>query len=267
VPKKQDNPLKDLLDKKIKLYNTTNFIKDDPITLPHGFTKKQDIEIAGFFAAILAWGNRKSIINSCNTLLSLMDNDPYNYIMALPEEPSKTDFAPLKKFVHRTFNALDLWHLLYFLRHHYTKEASLETAFSQWMQPGDTTVENALAGFHNYVFGYSADAMDEKHCRKHIATPAKKSACKRLNMYLRWMVRSDAKGVDFGLWQNISPAQLVCPLDVHVARVARRLGLLLRTQNDWQAAMELTHHLRTLDAADPVKYDFALFGLGAVEKF
>jgi uncharacterized protein (TIGR02757 family) len=267
VPKKQDSPLKELLDRKVKLYNTTSFIKDDPITIPHRFTKKQDIEIAGFFAAILAWGNRKSIINSCNTLLNFMDNDPSHYIMALPAEPGEKTFAPLKKFVHRTFNAMDLWHLLYFLRHHYTREASLETAFSQWRQPEDTTVENALAGFHEYVFGYCADAMDEKHCRKHIATPAKKSACKRLNMYLRWMVRSDAGGVDFGHWKNISPAQLVCPLDVHVARVARRLGLLSRTQNDWQAAMELTHHLRTLDAADPVKYDFALFGLGVVEKF
>jgi uncharacterized protein (TIGR02757 family) len=267
MPKKQHTDLKVFLDNKAAQFNTTDFIKDDPITIPHRFTKKQDIEIAGLFAAILAWGNRKSIINSCNTLLSLMDNDPYHYIMALPEEQSKTDFAPLKKFVHRTFNAMDLWHLLYFLRHHYKKQASLESAFSQWMQPGDTTVENALAGFHNYVFGYNTDAMDEKHCRKHIATPVKKSACKRLNMYLRWMVRRDNNGVDFDLWKNISPAQLVCPLDVHVARVARRLGLLSRTQNDWQAAMELTHHLRTLDAADPVKYDFALFGLGVVEKF
>ncbi len=244
-----------------------DFIQDDPITIPHHFTKKQDIEIAGFFAAILAWGNRKSIINSCNNLLNLMDNAPYQFITSLPPEPDGKTFSSLKKFVHRTFNAMDLWHLLYFLRHHYTKEASLESAFSQWMQPDNTTVEHALAGFHNYVFGYSTDAVDEKHCRKHIATPAKKSACKRLNMYLRWMVRKDSNGVDFGLWKNISPAQLVCPLDVHVARVARRLGLLLRTQNDWQAAMELTDHLRTLDAADPVKYDFALFGLGVVEKF
>jgi uncharacterized protein (TIGR02757 family) len=269
VLKKQHTDLKAFLDAKATQFNVVDFIQDDPITIPHRFTKKQDIEIAGLFAAILAWGNRKSIINSCNTLLKLMDNDPYNYIMALPAQQNEKTFAPLKKFVHRTFNALDLWHLLYFLRHHYhqQKQHSLETAFTQWMQPGDTTVENALAGFHNYVFGYDGDAIDEKHCRKHIATPAKKSACKRLNMYLRWMVRSDKNRVDFGIWKNISPAQLVCPLDVHVARVARRLGLLLRTQDDWPAAMELTQHLRTLDAADPVKYDFALFGLGVVEKF
>jgi uncharacterized protein (TIGR02757 family) len=263
----QHKELKQLLNQRVKTYNQPEFIADDPICIPHRFSQSQDIEIAGFFAAILAWGNRKSIINSCTTLMHLMDNAPYSYIMALPQQPDKKTFAPLKKFVHRTFNAMDLWHLLYFMRYHYHQHTSLEAAFTQWMLPGDETVENALTGFHNYVFGYDADAMAEVHCRKHISTPAKKSACKRLNMYLRWMVRRDNKKVDFGLWQTISPAQLICPLDVHVARVARRLGLLQRTQNDWQAAMELTNHLRTLDAIDPVKYDFALFGLGVVEKY
>jgi uncharacterized protein (TIGR02757 family) len=162
---------------------------------------------------------------------------------------------------------MDLWHLMNFLQHHYSNESSLESAFSQWLNPGDETIENALIGFHNYVFSYNEEAPEEKHCRKHIASPAKKSACKRLNMYLRWMVRNDNTGVDFGIWQNISPAQLVIPIDVHVSRVAKRLGILKRTQNDWQAATELTDYLRELDADDPVKYDFALFGLGVMEKY
>ena len=156
-----------------------------------------------------------------------------------------------------------------FLKYHYRfcGEESLETAFTQWMQPGDVNIENALTGFHNYVFGYDEEASQEKHCRKHIASPQKKSACKRLNMYLRWMVRSDNNGVDFGIWKNISPAQLIIPIDVHVSRVARRLNILQLTQNDWQAALELTKYLHQLDAVDPIKYDYALFGLGVIEKY
>jgi uncharacterized protein (TIGR02757 family) len=261
--------LKSFLDSKVLQYNEPSFVKDDPLGIPHRFTKKQDIEIAGFFAAILAWGNRKSIINSCDKLMGLMDNAPHDFIMQLDWNDDSQHFAAFKKFVHRTFNETDLWHLLHFLHHHYAVkgEASLETAFTKWMLPGDETVENALIGFHEYVFGFDEDAAEEKHCRKHIATPAKKSACKRLNMYLRWMVRDDEKGVDFGIWKNISKSQLICPLDVHVSRVAKKLNLLSRNQNDWLSAIELTAYLRTLDEHDPVKYDFALFGLGVMEQY
>jgi uncharacterized protein (TIGR02757 family) len=198
-----------------------------------------------------------------------MDNTPYDFIMNVDWNKNPTSFTIFQGFVHRTFNEMDLWHLLNFLRYHYwfLGEKSLESAFTQWMQPGEVNIENALAGFHNYVFGYDEEAAEEFHCRKHIATPAKKSACKRLNMFLRWMVRKDNNGVDFGIWKNISPSQLIIPIDVHVSRVAKRLNILQRKQTDWQAAVELTNYLRTLDIADPVKYDFALFGLGVVEKY
>lgn len=259
--------VKELLDEKYALYNCTGFLADDPVGLPHRFTKKQDIEIAGFFAALLAWGTRKGIINSCDRLLAGMNNKPYDFIMKTDFNTHPGAFEPFNGFVHRTFNELDLWHLFNFLQHHYQREKSLETAFTKWMQPGDENIERALIGFHNYVFGFSAEAAAEIHCRKHIATPAKKSACKRLSMYLRWMVRHDDCGVDFGIWKKISPAQLICPLDVHVTRVARRLNILQRTQNDWQAAVELTSYLKTIDPNDPVKYDYALFGLGVVEKY
>ncbi|MES2850772.1 MAG: TIGR02757 family protein [Bacteroidota bacterium] len=258
--------LKKILDEKYTQYNHPSFIADDPINIPHRFTKKQDIEIAGFFASILAWGTRKGIINSCNKLLNGMNNLPYDFIMNTDLEKKKS-FKPFEGFVHRTLNALDLWHLFNFLQYHYQNEESLETAFSKWMLPHDDNIERALTGFHNYVFSFSDEAKEEKHCRKHISTPEKKSACKRLNMFLRWMVRKDNSGVDFGIWQNIKPSQLICPLDVHVSRVARRFNLLQRKQDDWLAAIELTDYLKTLDASDPVKYDYALFGLGVIEKY
>lgn len=258
--------LKKLLDAKCSLYNHPLFIKDDPISIPHRFTKKQDIEIAAFFASVLAWGTRKGIINSCNKLLGCMNNKPYHFIVNVDLNDENT-FAAFASFVHRTFNNLDLWYLFRFLQHHYKSNESLETAFSNWMQPGDETTESALLGFHNYVFSFDENAKEERHCRKHISTPAKKSACKRLNMFLRWMVRNDNNGVDFGIWKKVKPSQLICPLDVHVSRVARNLNLLQRKQNDWHAAKELTEYLKELDANDPVKYDFALFGLGVIEKY
>ncbi|MEO7768410.1 MAG: TIGR02757 family protein, partial [Ferruginibacter sp.] len=217
-----EKTLKELLDRKVEQYNQPHFINDDPLSIPHRFTKKQDVEIAGFFASILAWGNRKSIINSCDKLIGLMDNSPYDFIMTADWNNHPQYLTAFKKFVHRTFNEMDLWHLLNFLKYHFltSGEQSLETAFTKWMLPDDTTIENALTGFHDYVFNFNEDAMEEKHCRKHIASPFKKSACKRLNMLLRWMVRNDKKGVDFGLWKNISSAQLICPVDVHVARVS-----------------------------------------------
>ena len=261
--------LKEFLDQKVTQYNQPSFIADDPLSIPRRFTKKQDIEIAGFFAALLAWGNRKSIIQSCNKLLALMNDAPYDFIMQVDWHQDDRQFNTFKKFVHRTFNEMDLWHLLNFLKHHYQVkgEQSLETAFTRWMLPGDTTIENALIGFHDYVFSFDEHAGEEKHCRKHIATPSKKSACKRLNMFLRWMVRKDETGVDFGIWENIAASQLICPIDVHVSRVAKKLNLLSRNQTDWQSALELTDLLRSLDKDDPVKYDFALFGLGVVEHY
>jgi uncharacterized protein (TIGR02757 family) len=249
-----------LLNEKAETYNRPSFIKADPVSVPHRFTKKQDIEIAAFFAAIFAWGNRTTIINKTTELLQLMDNAPHAFVLhASPKELNR-----LENFKHRTFNTTDLLYCVEFFQHHYKNNASLETAFTRWMHTTDTDTQNALTGFHHYFF--SLPDIPER-TRKHIATPEKNSSCKRLSMFLRWMVRNDKNGVDFGLWKNIRPAQLICPLDVHVSRVARNLGLLQRQQNDWQAAQELTAHLRILDEQDPVKYDFALFGLGVMEKY
>jgi uncharacterized protein (TIGR02757 family) len=255
--------LKELLDQKVEQYNNPSFIEQDPICIPHSFNKLQDIEIAGFFAAILAWGNRKTIINNCKRLLSYMDNTPYDFVC----NHSDSDLRPMLGFVHRTFNATDLLWLLHFLKGHYGRFYSLETAFAQFMNPESTDTTEALAGFHNYVF---AEPGAPIRTRKHIATPLRHAACKRLNMFLRWMVRKDALpaggNVDFGLWKTIRPRQLICPLDVHSGNVARRLGLLLRKQDDWKAALELTAALRQFDSEDPVRYDYALFGIGRMER-
>lgn len=251
-----ENSLIKLLDAKVELYNQPSFIKDDPISIPHLFTKKQDIEIAGFFAAIFAWGNRATIINKSKELMLLMDNAPHTF--CLHHNPK--DLKKLMGFKHRTFNATDLFYFIEFLKTHYTKHKSLETAFTQH----GINMKEMLTGFHHYFFSLEDVPTRTK---KHIATPERKSSCKRLNMFLRWMVRNDKKGVDFGIWKNISPAQLICPLDLHVVRVAKRFNLLHRKQTDWLAAVELTEYLRTLDNKDPVKYDFALFGMGVMEKF
>lgn len=248
------NELVELLNRKTEQYNRPEFIKDDPISVPHRFSRKQDIEIAGFFAAIFAWGNRSTIIAKSNELMGLMGNSPHAFCL-------NHDLGGLKKisgFKHRTFNVTDLLYFIDFFKFHYSRHNSLETAFTRH---GPTT-EEMLTGFHHYFF--SLEDVPAR-TRKHIATPEKGSTCKRLNMFLRWMVRIDSNGVDFGIWKNISPAQLVCPIDLHVAKVARRLGILHRRQTDWKAALELTQYLRTLDPADPVKYDFALFGMGAIE--
>ncbi len=257
VKNERDN-LKAFLDGKLMLYNQPSFIKDDPICIPHLFTKKQDIEIAGFFAAIFAWGNRTTIINKSKELLALMDNEPYQFCL----HHSDNDLKKLLAFKHRTFNATDLLYFISFFKMHYSKHISLETSFTMGMHSDDETTENALKGFYHYFFSLPHIA---ERSRKHIASPEKNSSCKRLNMYLRWMVRHDQNGVDFGIWKNILPAQLICPIDVHVARVAKQLKLLHRKPVDWQAALELTACLRTLDKADPVKYDFALFGTGVME--
>lgn len=252
--------IKQYMDEKAARYETPAFLPNDPISIPHRFQRKQDIEIAGFFAAILAWGQRTSIIRSCERLLGYMDDSPYDFIRY--HKPS--DVKPMLGFVHRTFNATDLLWMLRFLQEHYAGSPTLETAFSRSLSADGGDIETALTGFHDYVF---RDPMAPERTRKHIADPQKKSACKRLNMYLRWMVRNNERGVDFGIWDTIRPYQLACPLDVHVGNVARRLGLLERRPNDWKAVLELTARLRELDPEDPVKYDFALFGLGIEERF
>ena len=257
--KNDQDKLKLFLNCKVILYNNPAFIQDDPISIPHSFSKKQDIEIAGFFAAIFSWGNRTTIINKSKELMLLMDNAPHEFCLYHSDKELKN----LLHFKHRTFNATDLFYFISFFKMHFSNHDSLETAFTQWMHKKDKTVENGLKGFYHYFF--SLPHLPER-TRKHIASPDKNSSCKRLNMFLRWMVRNDEKGVDFGIWKNILPAQLICPVDVHVARVAKQLNLMQRQPVDWQTALELTAYLRTLDKADPVKYDFALFGTGVMEK-
>ena len=248
--------LKNFLNRKVDQYNQPSFIKDDPISIPHLFTQKQDIEIAGFFAAIFSWGNRTTIIRKSKELMELMDMSPHDFCLNAGSSGLKKLFA----FKHRTFNTTDILYFIEFFKHHYSRNESLETAFTVHGH----SVEQMLTGFHHYFF--SLEDVPPR-TKKHIAAPEIKSTCKRLNMFLRWMARKDNKGVDFGIWNNISPANLICPVDLHVARVARRLNILQRTQTDWLAAVELTEYLRGLDSDDPVKYDFALFALGIMEKY
>ncbi|WP_432711977.1 TIGR02757 family protein [Pedobacter sp.] len=263
--------LKDFLDLKFVQYNQQAFIENDPICIPHRFVKKQDIEIAAFFAAILAWGQRKTIINKCTDLFHRMDNAPYEFMLHHGDE----DLKGLLGFKHRTFNDTDLLYFVAFFKAHYQNSDSLETAFIPQLSPfreeylselnrPNFEIEQALNHFRTYFF-----SLEDYPTRtiKHVSSPAQKSTCKRLNMFLRWMVRKDNCGVDFGIWTTLKPKDLICPCDVHVDRVARRLNLISRKQTDWQTALELTTALRKFDPADPVKYDFALFGLGVEEKF
>ncbi len=251
--------IKHILDQYYLRFNTFQFIELDPIVIPHRFTQLQDIEIAGFFAAILAWGQRVTIIKKCNLLLDLMDNAPFEFI----KQHEEKDLKRFLTFSHRTFNATDTLYFILFLNQYYQKNLSLESAFAKHIQPTSPTIENGLIGFQQDFFSLE-DAP--QRTQKHIASPAKNSTCKRLNMYLRWMVREDKNGVDFGLWKQIKSSQLLCPLDVHVDRVARNFGLITRKQTDWQTVVELTTNLKKFDKLDPVKYDFALFGYGVQEK-
>jgi uncharacterized protein (TIGR02757 family) len=252
------------LNKKVDEFNQPFFIENDPISIPHLFSKKQDIEIAGFFAAIFSWGNRTTIIQKSKELMQRMDMSPYEFCLNYDLGGLKR----LKGFRHRTFNEDDLFYFVEFFQHHYKTSDTLETAFINKIVE-DSPIEGglvgaALIGFKNYFFSFE----HLKRTEKHVSSPLQKSTCKRLNMFLRWMVRNDKARVDIGIWsKKISPSQLICPIDVHVARVARRLGLLQRKQTDWLTAVELTENLKKMDATDPVKYDFALFGLGALEKF
>jgi uncharacterized protein (TIGR02757 family) len=263
--------LKAFLDSKVAQYNQPGFITNDPISIPHLFTKKQDIEIMGFWAATLAWGQRVTIINKCKELIQLMDGAPYDFIIN-HEEP---DLKRLLNFKHRTFNDIDTLYFIAFFRYHYERNESLESAFippnvilsrseGSVNHNASNRAEAALNHFRSYFFSLP----DYPHrTKKHVSSPSQKSTCKRLNMFLRWMVRKDNCGVDFGIWNQLTPADLIMPCDLHVDRVSRKLNLITRKQTDWQTALELTDCLREFDPLDPVKYDFALFGLGIEEKF
>ncbi|HET8753050.1 MAG TPA: TIGR02757 family protein [Salinimicrobium sp.] len=249
--------LKEFLDFKVEQYNQPGFINSDPIQIPHLFSKKEDIEISGFLTATISWGNRKSILKNAHFLMDLLGNSPHDFVL----NHSDKDLEDLRRFVHRTFNGTDLMYFILSLKNIYQKHNGLEEIFTSAKAPG--TLQPAIHEFKNVFF----ELPHEKRTEKHVSDPLKNSAAKRINMFLRWMVRGDAKKVDFGIWDKISPAQLSCPIDVHSGNVARKLGLLHRKQNDAKALAELDAELRKLDKEDPVKYDFALFGLGVFEKY
>lgn len=248
--------LKGFLDSKVEEYNRPDFISNDPICIPHQFSDRPNIEIMGFIASILAWGQRKTIINKCNELIERMDGNPYDFIRNHQEQ----DLRALLDFKHRTFNDTDLLYFVAFFREHYRKFSSLEDAFLIGQEGGEQIdIAISLNNFKAYFFSLPDYPL---RTRKHVSSPQQKSTCKRLNMFLRWMVRADEAGVDFGLWKRIKPRHLIAPCDVHVERVARKFHLITLPKLQWNAAMELTENLRLLDPEDPVKYDFALFGLG-----
>lgn len=249
--------LKDFLDTKVEQYNSPKFIESDPIQIPHQFNIKEDIEIAGFLTATIAWGNRKSIINNAKRLMELLDNAPYDFVVNHQE----TNLEKLLPFVHRTFNGYDCIQFIKSLNHIYKNHNGLETIFAEAAEKD--SLQKSISKFKTTFF----EIEHSKRTQKHISDPLKNSAAKRINMFLRWMVRNDNAGVDFGIWNSINPSQLSCPLDVHSGNVARKLGLLKRKQNDAKALNELDKALRKLDSNDPVKYDFALFGLGVFEGF
>lgn len=249
--------IKDFLDEKALQYNSPAFIESDPVSIPHGFDRKEDIEISGFLTATIAWGNRTMILKNAGKLMELMDNAPFDFVMNHREN----DLRRFKGFVHRTFNDTDLFYFIESLKNIYLFHGGLEPLFS--VHCSETSTQPAIQEFRNQFFSLP----HSQRTRKHVANPAEGSAAKRINMFLRWMVRSDNRGVDFGIWKRIKPSQLSCPLDVHSGHVARKLGLLTRHQNDAKALDELDAHLRLMDPADPVKYDFALFGLGVFERF
>lgn len=251
--------IKELLDEKYFQFNNTSFIETDPISIPHQFSKKEDIEIAGFLIAIIAWGQRISIINNGNKLMRLMNHEPHEFIMNF----SKKDAVRFENFVHRTFNSADCVFFLNSLKNIYSKHKGLEYAFSGEFSEKEKDVKSAITNFRHLFLSIPHQLRSDKH----ISNPSAKSSAKRLCMYLRWMVRKDKHGVDFGIWQSIKPSQLCLPLDIHTGNVSRKLGLLTRTQNDWQAVEEITSVLREFDKKDPIKYDFSLFGLGAFEGF
>jgi len=253
----KNTELIDFLNSKVEQYNNPRFIESDPIQIPHLFSKKEDIEISGFLTATIAWGNRKSIIKNAKRMMQMLDNSPHDFILNHEE----ADLKALLPFVHRTFNGYDFILFVQSLHNIYKNHVGLENIFSKFDQLD--SLQKAIHEFKKIFFEIEHLSRTEKH----ISDPLKNSAAKRINMFLRWMVRNDHTGVDFGLWKSLSPSSLSCPLDIHSGNTARKLGLLTRKQNDAKALFELDMNLRKLDALDPVKYDFALFGLGVFEKF
>ena len=249
--------LKDFLDEKVIQYNTLNFIESDPVQIPHLFSQKEDIEIAGFLSATIAWGNRTMIIKNSHRMMDMMGNTPYDFVMTHTD----TDLERLESFVHRTFNSLDFTFFIQSLQNIYKNHNGLETVFAQNQEPH--SMQKSISEFKKTFF----EIPHLPRTQKHISDPLNNSAAKRINMMLRWFCRQDNKGVDLGIWKSVSPAALSCPLDVHSGNVARKLGLLTRKQNDAKALAELDLKLRELDPIDPSKYDFALFGLGVFEEF
>lgn len=249
--------LKEFLDSKVNQYNNPKFIESDPIQVPHQFHLKEDIEITAFLTATIAWGNRKSIIKNAKRMMQLLDNTPYDFIINHQE----SDLDDLQSFVHRTFNGDDFCQFIKSLNHIYKNHGGLESVFKKHAR------EHSLQGSIHHFKKYFFEIEHLQRTQKHVSDPLKNSAAKRINMFLRWMVRKDNTGVDFGIWNSLSPSQLSCPLDVHSGNVARKLGLLSRKQNDAKALNQLDTSLRNLDPNDPVKYDFALFGLGVFEGF
>jgi uncharacterized protein (TIGR02757 family) len=255
-----NSELQSFLDEKVLQYNTPDFIESDPVQIPHLFSLKEDIEIAGFLSATIAWGNRKMIIKNSHRMMDLMGNSPYDFVMS----HNDNDLERLESFVHRTFNGQDFACFIKGLQHIYSHHGGLEDVFSRNQETN--SMQKSISEFKKVFF--DTEQMPQKNrTQKHISDPMNGSAAKRINMYLRWMCRQDNKGVDLGIWKSISPSLLSCPLDVHSGNVARKLGLLSRKQNDGKALTELDSKLRELDPNDPVKYDFALFGLGVFEGF
>jgi len=249
--------LKDFLEAKVIEFNTIDFIENDPISIPHRYTLKEDIEISGFLVSSIAWGNRKMITANGHRMMDMMSDSPYEFVINHQDH----HLDKLAGFVHRTFNSTDFIHFIKALKHLYKEKDGLEGVFDTF-QTKDS-LQPAIHKLHEVFF----EIPHPVRTLKHIADPDKGSAAKKINLFLRWMIRNDNSGVDFGLWKSISPSKLSCPLDIHSGNVARKLGLLQRKQNDSKAVLELDTNLRQLDPKDPVKYDFALFGLGIFEKF
>ena len=248
--------IKELLEIKAAYYNRPEFIASDPISVPHLFDKKEDIEIAGFLTATISWGQRKTIIANARKLMGAMDFAPYAFIMQAGEK----DLAAVSQFTHRTFNPADCQYFLKSLQHIYQNHGGLEAAFNR---SREKDILHRIVAFRDLFF----ELPGPERVEKHVADPRAGSPAKRINMFLRWMVRKDDRGVDFGIWDSIPPSQLMCPLDIHSGTVARKMGLIHRKQNDWKALEELMAHLINFDPKDPAKYDYALFGLGIFEGF
>ncbi len=254
VKEKEYNRISAWLEKEHDRHNHTGFIESDPVCIPHIFSAKEDIEIAGFFASVFAWGQRPMIIKKARLLMEMMDYCPHQFILS----HSSAELHTFRHFVYRTFNGSDCVYFIRSLRNIYINHGGMETVFSECIHREDFHAGSAIKRFRDVFFSLP----HHKHQEKHISSPLTGSSCKRINLFLRWMVRKDAAGVDFGLWEKIKPAMLLCPLDVHSGRTARHIGLLRRKQDDWKAVLELTENLKLFSPEDPVKYDFALFGTG-----